>query len=297
MIRKVFIIGLEEVQNLKYLGLNVDQQDHGSISVSLYDYTQSIQPVQISKVSDKDRLLDSNEYSVYRKLIGQLNWCATQTRVDICFDNCMLGNASAKPKWNDMLYAIKTLRKVKSQDMRLKFSMLNNLNTCKIVCYGDASYANLASGASQGAYIAFIVDESGNANVLSWQSRKLRRVCKDTLTAECLAAVEALHAALFFKAMFDEFIIDNNIKVRLLTDNKSLVQSAKSITSVDDKLLRVDMAILKECLTEQFCEEIAWVPSKDNLANPLTKQGASSSLLIDVLQQNKKFDFDLNIFV
>ena len=248
-IRKIFVIGLEEVKNLKYLGLNVDQQDHGSISVSLYDYIQCIQPVQLtsSHIFDKDKLLDENDYSVYRRLIGQLNWCATQARVDICFDNCVLGNASAKPKWCDMLNAVKTLRKVKSQDMGLKFSIPNCLSSSTINCYGDASYANLPSGASQGAYIVFIVDPSGTANVISWQSRKLRRVCKDTLTAECLAAVEALHAALFFKAVFDELIVKNNIKIRLLTDNKSLVQSVKSITSVDDKLLRVDMVILKEC--------------------------------------------------
>ena len=44
-IRKTFIIVLEEIQCLKYLGLNVIQNDKGFITISLHDYIHSIPDV------------------------------------------------------------------------------------------------------------------------------------------------------------------------------------------------------------------------------------------------------------
>ena len=49
-IRKTFIVGLEEIQCLKYLGLNVNQNDRGFITVSLHDYIHSISDVNLDSV-------------------------------------------------------------------------------------------------------------------------------------------------------------------------------------------------------------------------------------------------------
>ena len=168
-------------------------------------------------------------------------------------------------------------------------------NLC-IVCFADASFGNLPTGASQGAYIIFLVDKTGRANLISWQSRKLKRVCTSTLSAEALAAIEALNASIFFRELLIEVLGVKNISLRALTDNKSLTDTIELLTVVEDKRLRIDIASLRESIQNDYVEGLYWVPSALNLANPLTKQGASSTYLIDVLNHNMRFDFQSNIF-
>ena len=168
-----------------------------------------------------------------------------------------------------------------------------------LVCYSDASFGNLVSGHSQGAYVVFIVDKYGRANVLSWQSRKIKRVCNSTISAECLAAVEAVNASIYLKTLVKEMIGAKctNLKVRLVVDNKALLDAISSKSSVEDKRLRIDISLLRECISNKDINGIYWVASHDNLANALTKQGASHSKLIEALNGQCKFDFSKNIFV
>ena len=144
-----------------------------------------------------------------------------------------------------------------------------------LVCYSDASFGNLVSGHSQGAYVVFIVDKYGRANVLSWQSRKIKRVCNSTISAECLAAVEAVNASIYLKTLVKEMIGAKcaSLKVRLVVDNKALLDAISSKSSVEDKRLRIDISLLRECsISNKDINGIYWVASHNNFANALTKQ-------------------------
>ena len=260
------------------------------------EYIQSIDYVCVESSDDKSRALTETEFQEFRHIVGQINWCATQVRVDVCFNNCQLSNATSKPNVSDLLFANKTVRNLKSTDVSIMFTPLLG-NQMKLLVFSDASFANLPSGSSQGAFTVFLADPQGNANILSWQSRKVRRVCKSTLCAECLAAVDAVNAAMFIKELITNINFWKSIEVLLLCDNKSLVQAVKAVTPVEDKRLRIDIAILQESLEKREVENICYIPSQKNLANALTKQGASSRMLIDVLSGKSKFDYSKNYFV
>ena len=143
----------------------------------------------------------------------------------------------------------------------------------------------------------FLVDQTGNANILSWQSRKVRRVCNSTMSAECLAAVDAVNTAIFLKELILEFQCWKSVDIHVLSDNNSLVQSVESVTPVDDKRLRIDIAILQECLENKTIDYLHYVPSKNNVANALTKQGASCKELLNVLAGKAKYSFSQYAFV
>ena len=66
----------------------------------------------------------------------------------------------------------------------------------KLLCFSDASWENLPDGCSEGSHLIFIVGEGGVANLLSWQSRRLRRVARSAIAAETLAAMTACESAL-----------------------------------------------------------------------------------------------------
>ena len=150
-IRRIFVIGLEESKGMKYLGLEINQVDSG-IHLSMDEYIESIMPLQVRN-EDKSKCLEKSEYNEFRQLIGQVNWCATQIRVDICFNNCRLSNATAKPCISDLLFANKTVKCLKSTDLSIVFSPMSG-NRITLLVFCDASFANLPSGGSQGAYVS-----------------------------------------------------------------------------------------------------------------------------------------------
>ena len=143
----------------------------------------------------------------------------------------------------------------------------------------------------------FLADQSGNANILSWQSRKVRRVCNSTMGAECLAAVDAVNAGIFLKHLICEVMRCKVVDMLLITDNKSLIDAVKSVTPVADKRLRIEIAMLQESLARKEFSNICHVASKDNVANSLTKQGASCVTLLNVLSGNMRFDYTVNAVV
>ena len=72
-----------------------------------------------------------------------------------------------------------------------------------IVCYSDASFANLCNASSQGGYMCQYKDEKKFAPK-SWKSQKIQRGVKSTLAAEALALVETLQACFMIRAVLLE---------------------------------------------------------------------------------------------
>ena len=70
-----------------------------------------------------------------------------------------------------------------------------------------------------------------------------------------------------------------------------------SVTPVEDKRLRIEMPMLQESMARKELSNIYLVPSKNNVANALTKQGASCKTLLDVLSGKMRYDFSVNRFI
>ena len=71
------------------------------------------------------------------------------------------------------------------------------------------------------------------------------------------------------------------------TDSHQLYDAVHSIRPIEDKRLRADMAILREMLEKQELKEINWISNKKQLADSLTKLGASSKKLLDTFIHRK----------
>ena len=63
--------------------------------------------------------------------------------------------AFKEAKVSDVLKASKAVRKLKCDDVSLKFPNLGDLKRCKIMSFNDASYCNLPEEGSQGGFIIF----------------------------------------------------------------------------------------------------------------------------------------------
>ena len=73
--------------------------------------------------------------------------------------------------------------------------------------------------------------------------------------------------------------------IECVTDNKSLHETLKTTTTLSDKRLRVDIARLRQ-MVERKEIDVTWVEGNRQIADSLTKRGASSQRLLEVLQNS-----------
>ena len=208
-----------------------------------------------------------------------------------------MANSTKNATVADVHRANKAIRKVRGQSVTILFPSDLDLRTCRIIAFSDASHANLPDKGSQGAYIIFLCDKAGHYAILSWHSRRIKRVVNSTLAAECLAAVEASDASIALCEMLSNMLGYPKYLISLLSDNKSLVDNVHSSTAVDNKRLQIDVGILRDDLNQKSIHELRWVETGLQVANCLTKDGCSSQYLLDIIRLRKRFDFNTCAFV
>ena len=284
----VLKFGSRNSKAFNYVGMEVSQNDDYSIEIRQDSYIRSIKPICLisDQVLDKSRSLSESEKSYVRSVIGQLNWVACVTRPDLSFDVSHASSRIMHATVKDVVDINKIIKRVKCKEYHIKFPCLD-LKTLHLRSYADSSFNNLFDGGSQGGHIIFLTDSSCYSCPIEWKSNRAKRVVRSTLAGETLACADSLESALFLKDMIIELLgYTPSMKIISVTDSKSLFDNIMSKKVVNDKRLRVEIRLIQESVDKQFIE-LKWIPTKSNLSDPLTKTGASNSLLRETLKEGK----------
>ena len=120
---------------------------------------------------------------------------------------------------------------------------------------------------------------------INWSATKIKRVVRSTLAAEMLSLQEALEDGIYIRKIVTTLLNQPEATIPIIAyvDNKSVVQSISSTKLVDDRRLRVDIAAIKQSLGRSEIRDVIWICGEDQLANCMTKRGASSHKLMDIL--------------
>ena len=282
-VMKAFEISSSAQGSFCHLGLQVVQTAK-EVLVDQNDYLQDLEPIQLSRQRQlqKDEKLDKSEIKELRALAGKLIWLSTNTRPDIAFEVCQVSNYGKTPTVSDIVLANKIVEKANKNRLRIVFPDLGNPQLWEVKAYSDASHANLKGEKSTGGFIVF-VEGNGKLAPILWSSKKLARVVKSPLAAEAMEFANAADAAhLVASSVQEMFGLNDKPVVTCVTDSKSLKDHAETTNTIQDKRLRVDMARIQE-MVELGEIKIQWVNGKQQLADSLTKYGASTLQLLQVL--------------
>ena len=110
--------------SFKYVGLNVIQPDTGIL------FNQILAVKEIGLKQNRGyrttNELNEEEKAELKRLSGQMMWVTSQTRPDLSFETCIISNAGKHPTVKAIHQANKTVRKLKSKRVDLKFVNLGN---------------------------------------------------------------------------------------------------------------------------------------------------------------------------
>ena len=84
--------------------------------------------------------------------------------------------------------------------------------------------------------------------------------------------------------MLSEILGEQRIPICCYIDNKSLFENIYSTKMVDEKRLRIDIASIKQMIDRGEVADVKWINAELQIADSLTKRGASNAKLLHVLE-------------
>ena len=188
------------------------------------------------------------------------------------------------------------VRRAHSTRNILRFKRLGELSELSVKVYADASFCNSNDNvrSTEGRVILLCNEKSGEVNVCSWKTKKIARVCRSVKAAETRSLEEAVDDAVNTARIIKEIYMGSvNVKnpeqipVKAYTDSKSLWESLHNSRQCEEKILRCSVAAMKELMELGMVCDVLWVPTKDQLADCLTKTGKKADWLLEVATKNR----------
>ena len=278
-VRNEFLVGREEEKSFSYVGLEIKQREDGVITLDQNKYATNMTTIEISKsrcLAKNDELTEK-ERTEMRSKIGQILWVARQTRPDVMFDATYLSGRVKSAKVKDILEVNNVVKRLKTDRLTLKFQKLKG--ELGLILYSDSSLGNLRDGGSQGGQLLCLRGDGDQINPLWWSSKKIRRVVRSSLAGETLALSDGIDMSIFIATLFTEIekgqADAEKLPVTCRIDCRSLFDALKSTKETSEKRLRLEISSVKQQIERGFITNIEWVKAESQLADSLTKKGAS----------------------
>ena len=255
----------------KYLGLNIEVKND-AIYIDQTEYINNILEnfamidcnptnVPIDNLDDFSNCPIDDKYPI-KEILGSLNYIACRTRPDISLCVSYLGRFADKPSKDLWIACKRVLRYLKGT----KFYRLRLLpaNEWTINVFADASFRSSANSNATSGSILFI-----DKSPVNWFSKKQSRLPHSTCEAELTAALESWKSAEPIRQLLQELGINSSIKIHV--DSSAAVSIMDNNAFKKSRYFAYDQKLLVSKINEDGHVSIIRVPSKDQLADALTK--------------------------
>lgn len=132
-----------------------------------------------------------------------------------------------------------------------------------------------------------MVDDENNCNIVHFGSNKCKRIARSVMAAEVQALVLGFDYAFIVKDLIEE-IIGRSIRLEALIDSKTVFNVIAKDGQTAERRLQIDVLALRQSYDIGELDRLAWIPGKDNPADPLTKPVTNTtSPLFSIMTTNK----------
>ena len=142
--RHRFYTGKVEEKVFRSIGFKMEQNENDIIlEQSDYMYNLSSLVLDPPRIANKAGILNSDEQSVYRKLVGQSNWAVQGSRPYLAFEMIAASTKLKQASVGDLTTVIKLLNRLKDVTSYMLFPCLSQeCSDLKIIVFTDASLGN-----------------------------------------------------------------------------------------------------------------------------------------------------------
>ena len=123
------------------------------------------------------------------------------------------------------------------------------------------------------------------ASSLYWKAGVIRKVCLSPKVAETRSLVKVVDDTLCLSRQIS-LLMNTEIKTRMFTDSRPLLESIGSNSQVEEKSLRQSVAALKQHLKDAEVDRYSWIPGNEIVADVFTKQGSDRDSLEEIMSRN-----------
>ena len=281
-LRGVFSVGSEKREEYVFCGVHLECKriDDGNLiemTLDQQEYIDEIAEIPLEESTDRGRLLNAKETTLYRGLIGAFFSCTGQTRLDFSYSVCRLSQQSSKPTVSDALQAKKTLQHMRKRLLFIRFPRLSG-PVC-LIGYHDSSWGNGEEGKTVGDWLLTIAsvgeDKKERFCLINWTSCTFHRAVKSTFAGETLACSACLDDVFLTLYVVTE-ITKMRLSITLRTDCASLFDHVYLHKAVCEKRLLIELAVIRDAITSGEVTNLVWVATQARLADALPKAGYSS---------------------
>lgn len=291
-IRSTFYVGREDQEengSFPFVGIEISKCGK-NIILQQKSYQNNMQSIPIEKCrqADKSAPINTIEKEQLQSKIGQILWMARQSRPDVIFEASYLASSLKTATVQTLIDANKVIKNLKSENVSLKFQYLGPNDNVKLLMFSDSSLGNLPDGGTQGGHFIALVGENGIISPLTWTSKRTRRIVRSTLAAETLAMVDGIDNAIYLASLYTELMTEKanpiSLQIICITDCHSLLDAIMSTKQTNEKRLRLEISGIKELINNCQIVAVKWIETKSQLADCLTKKGASPLNLLRALE-------------
>ena len=295
-VRKEFDFGTWEIGNFRFKGRQISQMPEGEIVFDMEQFKHELEQIEVSK-ADKtkpERNLNTKEHTQFSGGIGGLGWLVDHCCSRLSFQLAELRRKQSSPTVQDLLRLNKVIRIAKVIETKIKIRSIP-VEHFRFMGVHDASHANLEAGAPQQGHLILAVRDSITdcrvpVSVLSWQSKKIKRVVRSSLAAEASSMSTCQEHLDWMRTMWEqmtrsEFVLENYEQFQkarpsiLVTDCKSLydaIHKEGAAPSSKDKRLAFELAIVKaEAVSGET--NLRWIDPRYQIADCLTRHASKKS--------------------
>ena len=295
-VRKEFDFGSWEIGNIRFKVRQISQIPNGEIVFDMEQFKHELEKIEVSK-ADKtkpERNLNTKEHTQFRGGVGSLGCLVDHCCPQLAFQLAELRRKQSSPTVQDLLRLNKVTRTAKVIETKIKVRSIP-VEHLRFMGVHDAARANLEAGASQQGNLilavhASITDCRVPVSVLSWQSKKIKRVVRSSLAAEASSMSTCQEHLDWMRTMWEqmtrsEFVFENYeqfLKARrsiLVTDCKSLydaIHKEGAAPASTDKRLAIELAIIKAKAVSGETD-LRWIDTRYQIADCLTKHASRKS--------------------